>query len=107
MEAADRHELKCNINHINYVELRSKLPYIMNYDINANKENSYRVKSLYFDNYRDKALMEKIFGINNREKFRLRLYNDDSSLIRLEKKVKETISAVRKALWLPGRNVWI
>lgn len=88
MEIRGRHELKHNINYIDCVELRSKLPCIMNYDTNANGEKSYRVKSLYFDNYRDKALMEKLFGINNREKFRLRLYNDNTSLIRLEKKSK-------------------
>ncbi|NLF42570.1 MAG: polyphosphate polymerase domain-containing protein, partial [Bacteroidales bacterium] len=57
-------------------------------DKNAKEENSYRVKSLYFDNYNDKALKEKIDGINGREKFRLRLYNDDPSFIRLEKKRK-------------------
>ncbi|NLB81224.1 MAG: polyphosphate polymerase domain-containing protein, partial [Clostridiaceae bacterium] len=32
--------------------------------------------------------MEKLSGLSRREKFRLRLYNDDSSFIRLEKKAK-------------------
>jgi hypothetical protein len=32
--------------------------------------------------------MEKINGLNRREKFRIRFYNDDHSFIRLEKKVK-------------------
>src|SRR5690606_41790593 len=32
----------------------------------------------------------KIDGVNEREKFRLRLYNDDTSFIRLEKKSKKS-----------------
>ena len=36
----------------------------------------------------DKALREKIDGVNCREKFRIRYYNGDLSLIRLEKKSK-------------------
>ena len=41
-----------------------------------------------FDNYRDKALREKVSGIARREKFRIRYYNDDLSFILLEKKRK-------------------
>jgi hypothetical protein len=36
----------------------------------------------------DKALKEKVYGINCREKFRIRFYNDDTSVIKLEKKSK-------------------
>lgn len=48
----------------------------------------YFIRSLYFDNLADKALREKIDGVNCREKFRIRYYNDDLSFIRLEKKSK-------------------
>ncbi len=58
-------------------------------DKNAAVGYGYRVKSLYFDNYKDKALKEKLDGVNEREKFRLRIYNDDTSLIKLEKKSKK------------------
>jgi hypothetical protein len=51
-------------------------------------DGKYRIRSLYFDNSEDKALREKIDGVNMREKFRIRLYNFDPSLIRLEKKSK-------------------
>lgn len=46
------------------------------------------IRSLYFDNAADKALWEKLDGVGGREKFRIRYYNDDLSLIRLEKKMK-------------------
>ncbi|KAE9631190.1 polyphosphate polymerase domain-containing protein [Defluviitalea raffinosedens] len=83
-----RHELKHYINYADILELRSRLPYVASLDQNSEGEKGYRVKSLYFDNYNDQALKEKIDGVNEREKFRIRLYNDDTSFIRLEKKSK-------------------
>ena len=87
-ETQGRHEIKHYINYSDVLQIRARLPFVAHPDKNAKEENSYRVKSLYFDNYNDKALKEKIDGINGREKFRLRLYNDDPSFIRLEKKRK-------------------
>ena len=52
-------------------------------------DGTYRIRSLYFDNAEDKALREKIDGVNMREKFRIRYYNGDASLIHLEKKSKK------------------
>lgn len=83
-----RHELKHNINYADVLELRARLPLVASPDKHA-VEGCYRVKSLYFDNYNDKALREKIEGFSEREKFRLRLYNNDTSFIRLEKKSKK------------------
>lgn len=84
-----RHELKHYINYCDVLELRARLPFIASLDRNCGRENGYRVRSLYFDNYHDKALKEKIDGVNEREKFRLRLYDGDTSFIRLEKKSKK------------------
>ena len=84
-----RHELKYYINYNDVLQLRARLPFVASLDKNATEGNGYLVKSLYFDNYNDKALKEKIDGVNEREKFRLRFYNDDTSFIRLEKKSKK------------------
>ena len=51
-------------------------------------EGKYHIRSLYFDNLNDKALREKLDGVNMREKFRIRYYNGDTSVIHLEKKSK-------------------
>ena len=51
-------------------------------------DGKYLIRSLYFDNASDKALREKVDGVNIREKFRIRYYNNDTSLIHLEKKSK-------------------
>ena len=88
-ESRGRHELKHYINYADVLQLRSRLPFVASLDKNAVVGNGYRVKSLYLDNYNDKVLKEKIDGVNEREKFRLRLYNDDTSFIRLEKKSKK------------------
>ena len=48
----------------------------------------YDIRSLYFDNADDKALKEKINGAPVREKYRIRVYNRQYSVIHLERKFK-------------------
>lgn len=83
-----RHEIKHYINYGDYLLIRNRLKVLLTGDRNANEAGEYKIRSIYFDNYNDKALQEKLMGINNREKFRIRYYNDDCSFIRLEKKSK-------------------
>lgn len=82
-----RHEWKHEISYADMLSLRSRLSAIMQQDSHA-VNGKYKIRSLYFDNFRDKALLEKINGVNTREKFRVRFYNDDLSFIQLEKKNK-------------------
>lgn len=83
-----RHEIKYNINHAEAMILSGRLARIMKHDDYADSHGSYRVSSLYFDTPYDKALREKLDGVRDREKFRIRYYNDDTGFIRLEKKYK-------------------
>ena len=83
-----RHEYKHPINHSDVCQLRLRLGNLFDHDEHSTADGTYVIKSLYFDNYMDKALREKQDGINRREKFRIRYYNDDTSFIRLEKKTK-------------------
>lgn len=82
-----RHEWKHEILYVDMLSLRSRLSAILQQDSHA-VNGRYKIRSLYFDNLRDKALLEKINGVNTREKFRVRYYNDDLSFILLEKKSK-------------------
>ncbi|MBE6747007.1 MAG: polyphosphate polymerase domain-containing protein [Ruminococcaceae bacterium] len=82
-----RHEWKHEINMSDYIVLRQRLSTVMQYDEHY-QSGKYEIRSLYFDNLYDKALMEKINGVSKREKFRIRLYNSDESFISLEKKTK-------------------
>ena len=82
-----RHEWKHEIGYSDLLALRCRLGAVMDRDAHAT-DGTYRIRSLYFDNLADRALREKIDGVNCREKFRIRYYNDDSSLLLLEKKSK-------------------
>ena len=83
-----RHELKHSITQGEDRILSSRLRKLFSHDANAGSDGSYRISSLYFDTPTDKALRQKIDGVNCREKFRLRYYGEDLSFIRLEKKYK-------------------
>ena len=83
-----RHELKHYINVSDYAQLRARLRVVAKPDEHAGADGAYIIRSLYFDNYSDKAVVEKLSGQSRREKFRLRYYNGDTSFIRLEKKSK-------------------
>lgn len=83
-----RHELKYHISHADRIALRQRLRPVMRLDPHARDDGLYTIQSIYFDNYRDKALREKICGVQQREKFRIRYYNNDYSFITLEKKLK-------------------
>lgn len=83
-----RHELKYQISQADYLAIRQRVRTVMKRDPHADANGIYGIQSLYFDNYRDKALLEKINGLPLREKFRIRYYNEDLSYITLEKKIK-------------------
>ena len=84
-----RSELKHYINYQDYLIIRSKISNFLTLDKNVYKDSfEYKIRSIYFDNFNNKVLEEKLLGLNKRDKFRIRLYNDDDSFIRLEKKSK-------------------
>lgn len=82
-----RHELKHEINIMDMFSLRQRLRAVCRVDEHS-IDGKYKIRSLYFDNLYDKALREKIDGVNRRQKFRIRYYNDSLSQINLEKKSK-------------------
>jgi len=92
-----RHELKHYINETDLVLIRARLRAVARPDGNAGEGGGYKIRSLYFDNYSDKAVVEKLSGQSKKEKFRLRYYNDDRSFIRLEKKSKANRLAYKES----------
>ncbi len=82
-----RHEWKHEISLSDRIALRQRLRAVAQTDAHT-VDGVYAIRSLYFDNLADKALREKIDGVSRREKFRIRYYNGDTSLIHLEKKSK-------------------
>lgn len=82
-----RHEIKQEITYADMLILKQRLKAVTKRDPHA-IEGKYEIRSLYLDNLTDKALREKKDGVNIRDKYRIRYYNGDTSLIRLEKKSK-------------------
>ena len=88
MDVHYRHEWKHEITYADLLSIRARLQAVAQPDPHA-VDGRYLIRSLYFDNLNDKALREKIDGVNMREKFRIRYYNSDpSAIIHLEKKSK-------------------
>ncbi len=83
-----RSEIKHLISPTDKISICANLSAVAQRDPHAGPDGKYLIRSLYFDNLYDKALREKLDGVNEREKFRIRYYNGDTSLIHLEKKVK-------------------
>lgn len=82
-----RHEWKHEISYSDMLALRMRLMAVMQQDVHA-RGGRYEIRSLYFDNLQDRALREKLDGVNMREKFRVRYYEHDPTYILLEKKSK-------------------
>lgn len=84
-----RHEQKYFINQGDAHLLERKLRITMDRDRFARKNNGYFIRSLYFDNFIDSAVVQKMAGVEARKKFRIRIYNFKDDNIRLECKQKE------------------
>lgn len=83
-----RNEWKHVISNADLISLRQRLRVVAKPDAYAGRDGRYSIRSLYFDTPSDKALREKVDGVNKRDKYRLRYYNADTGLLRLEKKSK-------------------
>lgn len=99
-----RHEWKHEIGYADLLALRTRLAAVMERDVHA-VGGYYEIRSLYFDNLADKALREKIDGVNCREKFRVRCYNKDTSFVLLEKKSKVNGLCAKEQAELSNREV--
>lgn len=84
-----RHEFKylCSKNQLDL--LNARLKPIMKLDSNANDCYTYRIRSIYFDDWQNSNFSENENGISPREKWRIRAYNEDCESISLECKRKE------------------
>lgn len=61
------------------------------FDLDKNipeNEGSYHIRSMYFDTYNSKAYQDNESGVDNREKYRIRIYNYSPDCIVLERKIK-------------------
>lgn len=85
----DRNELKFICNESQLLLIRSRIASLLTLDSYSRENSSYRIRSLYFDDIDDSFYHSVLQGDDDRFKFRIRTYNLDTSMIRLERKWKK------------------
>lgn len=85
-----RHEEKYIITYRQYLMLKERAMQVLTPDPHG-QDGSYLINSLYFDDRLDHALDEKLDGLPDHSKFRIRAYDLSPEFIKLEKKDKHGI----------------
>lgn len=85
-----RHELKYIYAESDLQIIENKIKSVCRRDRNSNEKGQYRIRSVYFDTYNDAFLKENEAGVDNRKKYRIRIYNNSADYIQLE--CKETVA---------------
>ncbi|WP_054956459.1 polyphosphate polymerase domain-containing protein [Paenibacillus dakarensis] len=95
-----RHELKFFVNAHQYQIISARLKNLLSFDQHADSSGEYHIRSLYFDDINNKALHEKLGGVRDRVKYRIRIYNISDDAIHFEKKIKfrDYIAKVKEPL---------
>ena len=84
-----RHELKFYITRTQYEVLSRVLRATLKLDPHAAaRGGEYAIRSLYFDTVFDDAYYDKISGVKDRDKYRMRIYNYSDTEIFMECKTK-------------------
>ena len=83
-----RNELKYYISNIEYHALISRLVHVLKPDGFSTPGKGYFIRSLYFDSHDDECLYEKQSGTMFRQKYRMRIYDTKSEVVKFEIKNK-------------------
>lgn len=84
-----RHEHKYIEAESDLTAASSRLSAVMKRDSHLKDKSCYSIRSLYFDDHFNTFLDENINGTDERCKWRLRIYDMDSSYISLERKIRK------------------
>lgn len=83
-----RNEWKYIVTDANLAIIESRLKSALKLDENAANDGKYEVHSLYFDDIYDTCIRDNDHGTSKRFKYRIRYYDNNPGLIRLERKEK-------------------
>lgn len=83
-----RHEYKYMLSQAQILMEDAKINTIAELDAYAGQQGYYNIRSLYFDDYENSCFMANENGVDNREKYRIRIYNGAKECIKLELKQK-------------------
>ena len=84
-----RNELKYMVSEMQLALLENRIRNLIAPDSHAGADGTYRIRSLYFDDFEDTYYRENEMGTDPREKFRIRIYNGSAEWISLELKRKQ------------------
>lgn len=82
-----RNEWKYYLSQWEAQALKTRFGAVMKHDPNV-KDGIYMIRSLYFDDCWNSAYEEKMAGVFARKKYRIRIYNCEDKVIKLERKLK-------------------
>lgn len=99
-----RHEIKFVISYFDYLVYKNKFDHLLKKDEFC--ENSdYTITSLYYDDAFNSSLKQKIDGDTVRHKYRIRFYDNDYTMFKLEKKTKLEQVTKKTSLLLSNEEV--
>lgn len=85
-----RHEFKYVEPEIRLLAAEKRLAAFMKKDGHVGEKGFYSIRSLYFDDYDDTFLNDNLSGVDEREKWRIRIYDRSSDHISLERKSRKS-----------------
>lgn len=85
-----RHEHKYLEPEIDLIGMESRLDALLKKDIHVGDKGYYSIRSLYFDDYSNRFLYENIAGVDERTKWRIRIYDQNDEFISLESKIRKS-----------------
>lgn len=83
-----RHEYKYPLTNGQLLIEDAKISAVTLKDEHVGEKGFYNIRSLYFDDYENSCYMDNVNGSDNREKYRIRIYNGSTDRISLELKQK-------------------
>ena len=101
---ASRHEEKFIIDYRQYALLLQRARQLLTPDPHGTN-GSYVITSLYLDDPYDHALLEKLDGLPEHRKFRIRTYDYSDRFIKLERKDKHGILTKKAAASLSAQQI--
>lgn len=99
-----RKEIKYRLTQEQFLKLKSLLDAYLEYDPYSGPDG-YRVRSLYFDSLGDRDLYDKLDGVFEHKKVRIRTYDPAGDTFKLEYKCRWAQDGVKRSLMLDREQV--
>lgn len=93
-----RHELKFLLSTMEYEHLKRLLSSLLVKDEYMKQGEDYYIRSLYFDTPENKDYYDKLIGVAQRKKIRLRIYDTAADKVKLEIKNKEDDYSIKETM---------